>query len=841
MWTVEQESAINKKNSNVLVAASAGSGKTSVLITRVIKKVLEEQIDIDKILVVTFTNAAALELKQRLEKELNNKLKEQGAERSFIKRQIRLLNRANISTLHSFCLKIIRENFDILEIDPDFKISDESESGILKSKAINKVIEKEYSKENNHELYNLLELFNHKEVDMTSEILKIYSYIKSFANPFFWFKENIEKYNQLEIDNLCDLDFGKKIYDDIIYELNLVISKIKYQISELEKYEDFEKICDSLKQDLSNIEYIITSSNNSWDKLFDNLEKIDFKNLPRYTGNNILIKEEVTNFRKTVIKETVKKCKKNMSANTQKILSDNKKAYPYLKYIYFLLQEFEKEYLRLKKNKNLIDFSDIEHMAYKILYNEDEISEVALNLKKQFIEVYTDEYQDISFIQEAILKVVSNENNRFMVGDIKQSIYRFRQAIPEIFNNKSEEYELYNNDIMSENDTKIVLSKNFRSRKEVIDSVNFIFENIMSSNAGGCNYSGIDTLKCAANYNDVEGQSYKAELNVINLKKEDELEIDEELGELKDFEIEAFFIAKRIKELVGNTIVFEKNVGERSASYKDIVILIRNVLNKANVLEKVLKSQGIPAFSDTSSNIFDSEEVNLVLSFLRVLDNKYQDIYLIAIMYSIIGKFTLDELVSIRNLDKTCSFYDTFNKYLENGSSDEIKNKLVKFIDTLSYYENLSKRASISELLLDIYHKTGLYYQFILENNSKQRIANLDLILNMALKFEENNYSTISEYISYIDGMSNKVDSSNMTAKVIGENEDAVRIMTIHKSKGLEFPIVILADTARKYNYKEINEKVVLHKDLGIGINVVDKDYKVSYPSVIKQGIKEQL
>ena len=842
-FTVEQKLAINKRNSNVLVSASAGSGKTRVLISRVIDRVIDDEIDIDKLLVVTFTNAAALELKERLKKSFDKALEKNKDKKQFIKKQIKLLNRANISTLHAFCLKVIRENFEKLDIDPNFKVAEESEIYNLKLKALNNVFENEYKKDDKI-LTKLLRLFNYKEEDLFLEILNVYSYIMCYGEPFKFLEESIAKYNVLEICDLYNLDFGYKIYQDVLSRLKLLKAKIEEKIACLERYEDFEKIIERLNEDLEAINLTLRNSEKSWDKLYENLRNIDFKNLPAYKGNNIELKEEISNFRKTIIKAEIEKCKKNISDNSENIIENNKNAYEYLKYLLYILQKFDSEFNRLKLEKNIVDFSDIEHMMYKLLYENGKITEFGKEIKNNFKEVYTDEYQDISEIQEDILEAISNGNNRFMVGDTKQSIYRFRGASPDIFNEKIDKYTFSEN-INSKEDTKILLAKNFRSRKEVVDAVNLIFENLMSKEAGGCDYGEQESLKCGASYKN-ESKDYIAELNVINLKK-DEIITEEEkenssdeddlISELKDFEIEAYYVADKIKKIVGNLDSEEKE-NIRKVKYSDIVILLRNVTGKAKILEDVLKKKGIPVFCDVSSSIFDFEEVDLLLSFLRLIDNKYQDVYLVASMYSVIGGFNLNEIVKIKNNKKATYFYDLLIDYAQNGKDTELVKKVKKFLDRLNYYEEISKKKSVSELILDIYNNTGLYFQFIIDKEGKSRCANLDLILDMCLEFEKNNLANLSEYISYVDSLKNKIDSSSMSAKTIGENEDVVRIMTIHKSKGLEFPVVILCDTNRRYNFKDTNYKDLLDKNIGIGINIVNEDYNISYPSIIKQAIK---
>lgn len=843
-FTIEQNLAINKRNSNVLVSASAGSGKTKVLITRVINRVIIDEIDIDRLLVVTFTNAAALELKERLKKSLDEALKNNKDKSVYIKKQIKLLNRANISTLHAFCLKVIRENFEKLEIDPNFKVAEESEIYNLKLKALNSVFEDEYKK-NDKSLIKLLQLFNYKEEDLFLELLNIYSYIMCYGEPFKFLSVSIEKYNISDETDLYNLDFGYNIYEDVISKLTLLKAKLEEKILFLNKYEDFGKIVCALHEDFENIDCIIRNSEKSWDKLYNNLKGISFKNFPRYQGNNLELKEEISNFRKSIVKEEIKKCQKSVSDNSKNIIKNNKIAYEYLKYIMYILEQFQSAFFKLKLEKNIIDFSDIEHMMYKLLYNNGDVTEFSRVFKNKFLEVYTDEYQDISEIQEEILKAISNDNSRFMVGDTKQSIYRFRGASPDIFNEKIEKYNFLQ-DINSNLDTKILLTKNFRSRKEVVNFVNLIFETLMSKDAGGCNYGENESLKYGASYKN-ENDRYIAELNVINLKK-DEVSYKEDdnvnedydediISELKDFEIESYYVAEKVKNIVENLDV-EVNDKIRKAKYSDIVILLRNVTGKAKILEEVFKKKNIPIFCDISSSIFDSEEVDLLLSFLRLLDNRYQDIYLVASMYSVLGNFNLDEIVKIKNNKKATYFYDLLVEYKEFGYDKELVKKIDKFLEMLNYYEELAKKKTVSELILDIYNNTGLYYSFVLEKEGKTRCANLDLILNMCLEFEKNNLANLSEYIYYVDSLKNKIDNSSMSAKIIGENEDVVRVMTIHKSKGLEFPIVILCDSGRKYNFKDLNNKVLLDKNIGIGINIVNEAYNISYPSIIKQAIK---
>lgn len=888
MWTKEQNQAIKKENSNVLVAASAGSGKTAVLVERVITKVISSKIDIDKILVVTFTNAAAQELKERLMLAIYDALNKNPKDK-FLKRQLVYINRASITTIHAFCLEIIRANFHVLDIDPNFSICDETESAVLKSKAILKVIEEEYIKTNEDEnakkrLYKLLELFGGKDENLIEYILKIYSYIKSFAFEYEWLESQIKKYNIENLDNLYNTDFGKKIYENVVKNLQILTKKTEEIIEEIRENEDFSKFVLMFEEDEKNIKNCILNSHNNWDSLKENLSLVNFKRSPIYKGDNKVLKEKITSFRTNVLKKNIEKFKKNLYASTSKIIEDNKKAYEYVEYIYELVMKFDQIYMSLKREKNYVDFNDIEHLALELLVKKQEdgtitYTDIANNLKEKFKEVYTDEYQDISFIQEAILESISSGNNRFMVGDIKQSIYKFRQAMPDIFNEKYDMYKKMDDEenLATKEDTKIILAKNFRSRKEVLDSINYIFKKIMSKEMGDCDYSKDEVLEFGAlKYEENKVLNYATEINIIDLKNEGEnnnfkLQETQEsentleentslyLEELKSFEIEAIFIAKKIAEIVEKNKTYNIKKNEvKTTKYKDIVILLRSIKDKGTILEETLKKYGIPVFCDVSTNLFDSDEIHLLVSLLKVIDNPYQDICLLSVLYSIIGGFSLDELTYIRSIDRKAKIYDNLietknalEKRLEENTRlerEEIESKEEKLLRKINKFLNLlenlvvfSKVNSVPDILLEIYEKTNIYRQYVIDKTCSQKKANLDLLVSLAIKCEENKITSLGEYISYISNLKDKTDAGAASAKIIGENEDVVRIMTIHKSKGLEFPYVFLCDTSKRYNMLDTTALVTMHHNLGIGINIVDEKYKVSYPSVIKEAIKNQI
>ena len=687
-WTEDQLKVINKRDSNILVSASAGSGKTAVLVERIIKKVLDEYLDVDKILVVTFTNAAAQELKEKI---LNAIYKALDIEKdpkkiNHLRNQLIYINRANITTIDAFCFKLVKENFNILDLDPNIRICEESQSILIKTRVLEDLLEKEYEsyvdEKNVFGLYNILELFNGKDEELLESILKIYNFIQAFPYPFKWLEEQIEKYNiDYDID-LYNTECGRDIYDDIIAGIELAILKYDEYLNKIMGLEEFNKCAVILNEDINMLK-VCVNANKSWDNLYNNLA--DFS-MPKFTIGKVSdeeLKEEIATFRKKEVKEVVEKARKKIYSTSSEILKDNNLAYGYIKYLYNFLISFDNNFKEEKKKQGIAEFNDIMHYALELLVDkEDNITDIAKDLKNKFKEIYTDEYQDTSYVQERILDAISKEDNRFMVGDIKQSIYGFRQARPDIFNDKYNSYDLEN-----ENNTKksckIILSKNFRSREEVINSINYIFEKIMSSKNGQCEYGINESLKCGnTKYVNSEDASYKTQINIIDLKdqpidmfedSEESIEIDEDLTSTQ---IEAKCIAYKIQDIMKKDKVMSDDGTLRNVRYKDIVILLRGVKNKANVIEDALKENNIPVFCDTSSSIFEGDEVKLILSFLKIIDNPYQDIHIISIMYSIIGNFTLDEITKIRLYDNSSYVYDTLNNIINDDEFINKENKL---------------------------------------------------------------------------------------------------------------------------------------------------------------------
>ena len=504
----------------------------------------------------------------------------------------------------------------------------------------------------------------------------------------------------------------------------------------------------------------------------------------------------------------------------------------------------------LLKEKNIVDFSDVEHFALKILLNENgEPSEIAKKYQEKFEEIAIDEYQDSNLVQEYILTSISRGNNIFMVGDVKQSIYKFRQARPDLFLGKYKKYKTKQNKTETD-ELKIQLFKNFRSRKEVLDFSNMIFASIMTEELGELNYTTEEYLNLGASYEDTN-QDLRAEIDILNIEEpstesvyseENQEDEDEAVNErVENIELEAKFVANRIKQLIENKfqIYDAKKQEKRDIKYKDIVVLLRSTKEPAPIFEKEILNLGMPVFSDASSEYLESIEIQTIMSLLRIIDNPLQEIPLVAVMRSCIGGFTDNELVQIRLSDKHDNFYNAILKS-KKDVDNKLRNKIEQFLDKLEMWRKEQEYLSLDELIWKIYNDTGYYNYVGLMTNGEIRQANLKMLFERAKQCESISFKGLFNFINYIEKI--KTSSKDMdSAKVIGENDDVIRIMSIHKSKGLEFPVVFLSGTGKQFNMQDLNNKILLHPEIGIGVKYIDFDRQIEYDTLSKQAMKNQI
>ena len=842
-WTNEQLQAIQEKDSNILVAAAAGSGKTAVLVERIIHKIIDEQMDIDKILVVTFTNAAASEMRERILEAIYKKL-EENPENVHLQRQIILLNKASICTIHSFCLDVIHNHFYEIDLPSNFKIADTAEIDLLKQEVLDDLFEQKYT-ENDKDFIELLENYTNYRGDEALQelVLKIYKFIQSSPFPIKWLQEKLELL-KIEDKDISKTVWGKLIIqtvEDDIQESIMQLEAIKSKMAlypEMTKF--YQKICEDLiiLKDLQNY--------NSWDELYIKLLNFNFSKWP--------VDKKVTNDLKEDSKEIRDKVKKHIKEKTAKLLScsqeqavkDLKIITPILEKLSNLVTEFTKNFAEKKKEKNCIDFNDIEHFALKILLDENNNpTEVAKKYKEKFEEIAIDEYQDSNLVQEAILTSISKGNNIFMVGDVKQSIYKFRQARPELFLQKYDEYK-NKEEKTQEDNLKIQLFRNFRSRQNILNITNLVFESIMSKELGDINYNENEYLNYGANYpepEEIKNYAGIAELDIIDLKEDESItafegeEDEEEQERVEDDVLEAKFVANKIQELLDSDyMVFDKKQGYRKIRPKDIVILLRATSNLSPIYEKELSDLELPVFSDTSGTYLDTVEIQTILSVLKIIDNPLQDIPLVVVLRSSICNFTDNDLITIRLTDRNCNFYEALIKTRIICDGD-LKDKIESFLEKLEKWKSISQYMPLDEFIWQIYLDTG-YYQYVgLLPNGAMRQANLKTLFEKAKQYEKASFKGLFNFIQFIDKLK-KQNGDLASAKLIGENEDVIRIMSIHKSKGLEFPVVFLCNSHKKFNMQDLNDNILLHQDIGFGPTIMDATRKIKYSSIAKDAIK---
>jgi len=848
-WTKEQEQAIYEKGSNILVAAAAGSGKTAVLVERIINNIINENIDIDRLLVVTFTNAAASEMRERILSAIYKKIEESDNEQENekLQKQITLLNKASICTIDSFCLDVIKNNFFELDISPNFRIADTAEIELLKQEVLEEMFEEKYENEDEN-FVNLIHTYTTYKDDtpLKEIILKIYNQIQSNPFPEKWLEEKIEKFNIKDLSqDFSKTDWGQILLKDIEEEIIDCQSILKQELQKISRYDELEKYCQTIANDIDQLETLKVNLD-SWDKAYSINQNLEFVTWPRDSKITLEEKELAKQARDNVKKKLNKKTDKFLIFNSQEANQDIYDMYEKLNALKEIILEYGKKIAKAKKEKNILDFNDIEHFALNILVQEKDgqiiQTETAKKYQEKYVEIAIDEYQDSNLIQEYILRSISNKSNIFMVGDVKQSIYKFRQARPDLFYTKYNTYKL-KQDKKENDDLKIQLFKNFRSRKNVLDFTNIIFENLMTEKPWEIEYNLEEYLNLGADYKE-NGQDLKIEIHAIDLAdiEEQETETPEEDEEhIEDIELEARYVTQKIQELMqSNFQVYDAKKKEfRNLKYKDIAILLRSTKTSAPIFEKELAKQNIPAFSDSSSEYLGSIEIQTIMSLLRIIDNPLQDIPLVTVLRSSIAGFTDNDLIQIRLNDKYDNFYNALLK-AKLSVDETLKTKITNFLDNIESWRKAKEYLALDELIWKIYSDTGFYNYVGLMPNGALRQANLKMLFERAKQYESASFKGLFNFINFIE----KVHSGSGdlgSAKIIGENEDVVRIMSIHKSKGLEFPIVFLSNTGKSINLMDLKQNILIHNEIGLGTKYIDYDKQIEYDTLSKSAIANKL
>ncbi|MBD7916354.1 helicase-exonuclease AddAB subunit AddA [Clostridium sp. Sa3CUN1] len=876
-WTEDQLKAIETRNCNLLVAAAAGSGKTAVLVERIIRIITNEDnpIDIDRLLVVTFTSAAAAEMRERIADAISKAL-EVNPNSKVLQRQLTLLSRANITTMHSFCLDVIKNYYHIINLDPTFRIADETENTLLKLEVINDMFEDYYENED-EDFKRLVEAYSTSRDDerLKEIILDLYRFSMSGPWPEKWLYESAESFNIENIEDLDETNWIKILKENISIEVSGYIKVLEKALEIIQSTEGLEPYEPTFNDEINMFKGVLESLNYGIRELYSEVSKISFGRLKSIKKNNVSDEESleiVKSIRDSIKKKSSKLVEDSFSMSIEEALNGIKNSYQYMKMISKLTLDFIDRFKKKKRERNLLDFNDLEHLCLKILINKDEEgniipSSVAEGFREYFDEVLVDEYQDSNNVQEAIIDLVSRKSlenpNVFMVGDVKQSIYRFRQAKPELFLDKYNSYPLEEGSL----NRKIQLYKNFRSREEVISGVNYIFKEVMSKTVGELEYNDDEALNLGASYKENEDENVVVagpiELHILDksgnkdIPEEDKIEEvslgDSDKEEEEDVDaitLEARIVAKRIKELLNpdsNTgkifKVLDKETGEyRNLKYKDIVILLRATKNWSEIFLEELGYEGIPVYADTGTGYFETIEIRTIMSLLKIIDNPMQDVPMISVLRSPLVGFTAEELGDVRLLDKEKYFYEIMNDIAEDAYevNEELKYKCKMFIGNLRKWRKKSIYTPIDEFIWYLYMDTAYYGYVGAMPNGKLRQANLKILFQRAKQFEQTSFKGLFNFINFINKLRNS--SGDMgSAKVLGENEDVVRIMSIHKSKGLEFPVVFTSGFGKQFNLMDLNKSILYHDDLGLGPDYVDLEKRNSYSTLAKEAIKKKI
>lgn len=870
-WTTEQQQVIDLRNRNILVSAAAGSGKTAVLVERIVKIITDKNhpVDIDHLLIVTFTNAAAAEMRERIGNAIEKALDEQPGNEHLL-RQLTLIHNAQITTIDSFCLYVVRNHFHEIDLEPNFRIGDEGELKLLREDVLGRVLEQNYE-EPSEAFSDFVEGYASGRTDaaLNEMILQLYEFSRSYPWPEKWLDSFVGIYRIENREELDRAEWLAPLTENICFVLKDCEQLLKQALAITQQDDGPDMYEKAVQSDLEKYESL--SKLTSFCELYGALSDIKYDRLASSRGfEGDPDKLELVKSLREQAKDVVKKiCKQYFFCSPEMMIEQLERTEPMLEEVVRLTKQFADEFAAAKRRKNLVDFHDVEHFALQILVDEEteKAKKTAEEFRDTFEEIMIDEYQDSNEVQETLLRSISREergeNNIFMVGDVKQSIYRFRLARPELFMKKYDSYSLEESTTQ-----RIDLHKNFRSREEVLTCTNDIFYKIMVRSLGNVEYDAEAALYPGASY----PVSADFTPEILLADSNDELLEDTELSDKKT--LEAKIVAEEIRHLMKTQPVTDKATGElRAARYSDIVILLRSLSGWADSLVEVLNGNGIPAHTVSSTGYFSTVEVQTVLSMLRLLDNPRQDIPMAAVLRSPMAGLTDEELAVLRLEDGSVPFHEAVLElaeglYEEDGQKeisdseadseadqkqgrnadgkkeDDIETtahrKLLKFYKKYRQLRQLVPDTPIHELIEIILRETGYGHYVAAMPAGSRRTANLNMLLEKAAAYEKTSYKGLFHFVRYIDELQ-KYDVDFGEADMVGENEDVVRIMSIHKSKGLEFPIVIVSGMGKNFNKQDTRSKMVLHPELGIGLDYMDGKKRIKSPTIAKKAIAKQI
>ncbi len=802
---------IELREQNILVSAAAGSGKTAVLVERIKQLILHDKVSVDRILVVTFTKAAASEMKEKLIKSLNQAISENPNRSALLREQLEKIPRANISTFHSFALEVIRQYFHLIDLDPGFKVCDEAESQLMKADGMDQVFD-DYFLDSSPAFLNYIQQYGSakNEVELKKSLVDLYNRLRSIPNSFAWLQMAIEKLNlTTEEFQASDLmAFIKKYVSEKVEEAKICVIGAQNILEE----QGLEKLGEKCKIDLEKI-----------NKIQNKMDEGDIESgghfIATYKGEIIRASKEqepIYNEIKDQVKELRDRAKnifrkelapKFFSFAIGEYIDDLNHTYSIGSVMAEILIHFHEVYGGIKQEKALLDFSDIEHYTIEILNNPL----AAQEYREKFQYIFIDEYQDSNLLQEKIIEAIQRDNNVFMVGDIKQSIYKFRLAEPEIFLKKYNRFKKPET-LLS---TKIDLNQNFRSKSPIIHAVNGIFSQLMHYDEDAALHSGIPDM----NYPENPVELYIADGTSFNCAPQELL--DENIESLKLVELEGVAAAKIIREALG-TPIYDVKIGKiRPLKKRDIVILMHGVKRRGEIFFQALQNAGVESYFDDHNGYFDTIEITLFSDLLRVIDNFKQDVPLLGVLRSPVFGYGIDELVEIRCVSLGLAFYHALKNYGSVGKNSKLIHKTQMTLEKLNRWKQESRYTPIDEFAWELMRETGYYAYVGALPGGSLRQANLRIFVERTKAFRESGDGSIYGLLRYMNALAEKEVETGQ-ASIVGEDDDIVRIMTIHKSKGLEFPMVLVASLGTRFVFDKMDKNGVIHKDLGIGITRID-------------------
>lgn len=870
-FTPDQQKVIDLHDCNILVSAAAGSGKTAVLVERIVQMICnaEKPVDIDRLLIVTFTNAAAAEMRERISLAISARM-EQEPENEHLQRQSTLLHNAQITTIDSFCLFLLRNHFNDIGLDPAFRVADQGEVELLKQEVMSEMLE-EYFGSGNEEFYHCVEVYcpSGRETVLENHILNLYNFAMSQPWPKEWL---MERRNDYEIPDVTELETQKwAVYlkNHICMLIRQCAEWMREMISVCQQPDGPYMYGELADNELEQIEKLVFAD--SLEKLQQQLPTVVFNRLPSKKDDSVNAeKREQAKALRELAKKTIKDIQEKFFITPLELsVEQMRECAPAVRMLVDLCLDFYERVLVAKAEKKILDFSDMEHMALQILLEKTtegvRPTATAMEYREHFAEVLCDEYQDSNLVQEYLLMAVSGEEigkfNRFMVGDVKQSIYKFRLARPELFLEKYHQYPVEEACLPADSAKggqamcrRIDLSQNFRSREEVIDTVNHVFSNLMGEQMGGIVYDDSAALHKGAVY--PENSGCESELLLVEKPEQ---------GSSSDAkELEALAIAKKIKKLRKEFKVTDKGTGElRPVTFKDIVVLLRTNSGWDETFKAVFEQEGIPAYVSTKTGYFSTSEIQQVMQFLNVLDNPLQDVPLFGVLKSVFGGFADEEIARLRcealelskkqheaaedgGTEKALEEQQHEALYEEDflytdlqkvaASESRLADKCNSFLKQIEKYRGYTVYMPIRKLLQTLFDEYGYFYYVAALPGGEQKLANVEMLMEKAHSFEKSSYYGLYHFIRYMEQLQ-KYNVDYGEANILDENADVVRIMSIHKSKGLEFPVTFVAGLSKRFNMQDTSQAMIVDMDLGIGTDYVNPEKRLKNKTMRKNAL----